>query len=72
MNEITIFKFHGHFEGDLKRGDLSNSQDRFFAAKTNEEAWEKLEAYQAKMVADGMQKFVPCGEPEVELDYVFI
>ena len=67
MSEITIFKFHGFFEGDTE--DHCN---RYFAAKTSEEAWEKLEAYQEKQVADGFLKFIPCGEPEVELDGVMI
>ena len=67
MNEITIFKFHGFFEGDIY--DTCN---RYFAAKTSEEAWAKLEAYQNNLVADGFLKFIPCGEPEVELDGVFI
>jgi len=67
MNEITIFKFHGFFEGDIE-----DTCDRYIAAKTNEEAWKKLEAYQEKLVANGFLKFIPCGEPEVELDGVLI
>ena len=58
----TVYVFKGWNEGDA-----NFKQERYVAAETSKEAWEKLEKYNKELKKMGFAPFVAVAEPTVEI-----